>query len=96
MGKNDLEKKKISKIKRQREYKMDPPKTKFELINQILCRWWYGMTNPYSSWEQDFENELQEKQLILVNPEDVKKDGEIHDGKIKVTKIDQFPGWFKD
>lgn len=69
-----MEKKKISKIKGQREYKIEIPKTKFELVNQILCRWWYGMKNPYADQEVSFEKELNEKQLILVDQDGLKSE----------------------
>jgi len=41
MNSEIIKKKKIRKIESQREYKIKIPKTKFELVNEILCRWWY-------------------------------------------------------
>lgn len=48
--------KKISKIEGQKEYHINFPKTKFELISSILCRWWYHFDDPYKDFIiKDFE-----------------------------------------
>ncbi len=51
--------KKISKIDGEKEYHIVFPKTKFELISSILCRWWYHFEDPY----KDFKIEILEENL---------------------------------
>lgn len=89
--------KKISKLENQWNYQINFPKTKFELISSILCRWWYYFDEPYKEFLlSDFETELKEKQLRYVSVDKWDKEENILNNQIKVWWVEGFNGVFED
>ena len=56
-SKSRLDVKELRFDPKQRKYKFEIPKTKFELVKEILKRWWYGMPQ-WPDLKHDYSNEL--------------------------------------
>ncbi len=80
---------------RRRKYRFEIPKTKNELVKEVLKRWWYGIST-WPSTDADYTQLLAEKNLRLVSADKWIESSEVLEGKRKVIGIEAFPGVFKD
>ena len=80
-------------IPTQRQYKFTLPKTKFELIREILKRWWYGMPE-WPNPNHDYTPDLKARNLRLVDEEKWVDSPIVENGLEKVKAVLGFPGVF--
>ena len=78
---------------KQRKYKFELPKTKFELIKEILKRWWYGMEQ-WPDPSKDYTEELKAKNLRLVSEAQWNETPIVEHGMEKVKEVAAYPGVF--
>jgi len=71
-------------------------KSKEEIIDEILCRWWYGLPE-YPPLNYDYEPKLKENKLRKVNADAwlIEKD-ETPEGLRKCKEVTSYPGVFID
>lgn len=72
------------------------PKSKYELVYEILKRWWYCMPD-WPDKNYDYKPLLEEKKLRLVSKENFRLENETDaQGRAKVHEVDGYPGIFQD
>lgn len=81
--------------KSKRRYKFELPKTKFQLIREILKRWWYGLPQ-WPNPETTYTTALKEKGLRLVSKENWQIAPLVENGEEKVLEVPGFPGVFRN
>lgn len=89
-------------MKSQKEkYQLEIPKKKFQLVYEILKRWWY--CKRFDLWapeSEDYKPKLEERNLILIESDTLRKGKIPKEGseqeKRVVTEIEGFPGLFVD
>ncbi len=86
--------KKIKKDETKRTYRFKLPKTKFQLVREILKRWWYGLPD-WPDKTVDYTEKLINLKLRVV-PEDLwSKSPVVEQGLAKVRKIPNYDGVFQ-